>query len=313
MVNSPGWSGQAFSASASGATQEGNNFGFPRSDPHRINAHHPLRPSFRMNLPHELLDEIFSYLPLRDWVPYPYSEYGGSLRACSLVARSWAPPARRRLLSSVAITKKNSQSWKDRISATNTELFSHVRSLRFFAPWDVMNQDLLPVNDFFDYLPSFHHLQHLTLRNMRIGPDISERLDVFSAFQHTLSSLTFQYLVLTLSAFIAIVDYFPGLGDLVVDGPTWEIDNQQTPPLSRPLRGRLSINVHEDFPIFPDRLSGLEVEYDELFILGTSNPTPSIPHYQRIVDTCGKTLKRLRLGYCVCTLQYVRDDTMSIN
>ena len=194
-----------------------------------------------------------------------------------------------------------------RISPTNTELLSHVRSLSLFAPWEFPNWSPRPINAFFDCLPSFRYLRHLTLRNVRIGSDISERLEVFSAFRYTLSSLTFQDFFLTWSTFIAMVDYFPGVGDLVIDNPTWETDHRQASPLSRPLRGRLSIQIWKGHPIFADRICELEVECDELLILGSSDYDPTTRHYQRIINTCGKSLKRLSLSPCACTLQYARD------
>jgi len=123
----------------------------------------------------------------------------------------------------------------------------------------------------------------------------------FFGIPHTLSSLTFHVVLITWPAFVSIVDYFPNVRDLKVTDPTWEADHQQAPPLSRPLRGRLSIQMYQDqvLSAFADRFSGLEVEYDEILILGN---LPTL-HYQRIIDTCGKSLKRLRLGGCECTLQ----------
>jgi len=253
-----------------------------------------------MSLPHELLDEIFSYLPPND---------KKSLRACSLVARGWVSPARRRLFSSVVITEDNYQSWKDTISPTDIELLNHVRSLRYFTALRTPGWVSLPINEFLIYLPSFHHLQHLSLCSMRIKSDISQQLGVFSSFRHTLSSLTFHAVTLTWFAFIAIVDYFPDMRDLMVSHPIWEIHHRQPIPLSRPLRGKLSINMHKcrGLPIFSDRLPGLKVECDELFILGGLDPGPPTSHYQRVVDSCGKSLQRLRLGSCACTFQYIRD------
>ena len=51
----------------------------------------------RMRLPQELLDEILSYLPLDD----EWDEQ--SLRNCSLVAKSWVDPMRRRPFKTVEI------------------------------------------------------------------------------------------------------------------------------------------------------------------------------------------------------------------
>jgi len=251
-----------------------------------------------MNLPHELLDEILSYLP---------SDDRNSFRACSLVARSWVSPARRRLFSSVVITARNYQSWKDHISPANNDLLGHVRSLLYFTVLRSSGWRQLSFNDFIDYFHSFHHLQHLTLCGMHIGSDISERLEVFSAFRLSLLSLSLRTLVLTWSAFVAIVDYFPNVRDFTVSHIIWDIHHRQPSPLSRPMRGRLSIDMHKyrGLPILADRLSGLGVECDELLILGSLDPGPSTPHYQRIVDACGKSVKRLRLSPCACTLRYV--------
>lgn len=124
-----------------------------------------------MNLPHELLNEIFSHLAPDD---------GDSLQACSLVAKSWVSPAQRLLFSSVTVTRNNYRSWEDRVSYPNAELFSHVRSLRYSV---TPGLDPLPISGFFDCLPLFRHLQHLSLRSTHIKSNISEQLDAFSVFR----------------------------------------------------------------------------------------------------------------------------------
>ena len=230
------------------------------------------------------LDEIFGHLPPDD---------GESLQACSLVAKPWVSPSQSRLFSSVIVTESNYRSWKDGVSYANAELFSHVRSLRYFIRWSRMIPDCgpLPIGDLFDYLPLFRHLQHLSLCSTRIKSDISEQPEAFSVFRHTLSSLTFHTLILISPGLASTIDYFPNVRDLKVTDPIWEADHQQAPPLSRPLRGRLSIEMcgYQVLSTFADRFSGLpEVEYDELLILGNFHPTSSTSHYQRIIDTCGE-------------------------
>ena len=259
-----------------------------------------------MSLPYELLDEIFSYLPPHD---------RESLRAYSLVAKSWVAPAQSRLFSSVIITEDNYQSWKDSVSPANKELLSNVRSLWYLTLLRIPSWNTPPIDDFFGYLSSFHRLQRLFLCSTSIKPGISKRLQVFSAFRHSLSSLILHTLILTWSSFVALVDYFPYVRDLEVSHPIWGIDYEQAPPLSRPLRGRLSINVcqHLALKIFTDRFSGLEVEYDELLILGEDGARSSARHYQRVIDTCGNSLKRLRLGLPACTFRYIQIFVVSVS
>jgi hypothetical protein len=135
-----------------------------------------------MNLPPELLDEIFSYLPPDD---------RELLRVCSLVAKPWVYPAQRRLFSSVAITLDTRRLWKDYISPVNTELLSHVRWLRYFARYHRLLRWNLPrIEALINYLPSFCRLQSLTPRSVRIKSDFSKRIEIFPAFQRTLSFLS---------------------------------------------------------------------------------------------------------------------------
>ena len=203
------------------------------------------------------------------------------------------------------VTENNYRSWKDGVPYVNGELFSHVRSFRYFTRWNraVSDWDLLPISDLFNYLPLFRHLQHLSLCTMRIGSDISEQLEIFSVFRYTLSSLTFHNLIIAWPTFVSILDYFPNVRDLKITDPSWTYDRQQAPPLSRPLRGSLSVKLYEygALPTFAECFPGLEVEYDELLILDPI-PFPSASYYQRLIDTCRKSLKHLRTGVYDCTL-----------
>jgi len=60
-----------------------------------------------MNLPYELFDEILSYIPLDD---------KRSLQNCSLVAKSWVNPSRRRLFEMVHIRAKTLLAWQTNIT-----------------------------------------------------------------------------------------------------------------------------------------------------------------------------------------------------
>lgn len=237
-----------------------------------------------MNLPQELLDEIFGYLP---------SDGGKTLRACSLVAKLWVYPAQRLLFYTVNLNAQTYWLWKQRISPANTGLLSHVRSLTYILT------DAQPVlwtpYALIDYLPSFCQLQSLTLCNMRIDSDFSKQVEI-SPFRHTLSSLQLSKVSLPWIAFATLVDSFPSLRNLDIYAPCYDEDNRRPTTLSRPLRGKIAVDMsmEEALVAFSDRLPGMRVEYDELTLYGSYfRSTPRC--YQRIVNTCGKSLQRLNL------------------
>ena len=81
--------------------------------------------NLRMNLPQEVLDEIFSHLP---------SNNKRSLRSCSLVSKSSLEPAYRLLFASISFEATAYQSWLNNISPTNTGLLRCARPLTYFVP-----------------------------------------------------------------------------------------------------------------------------------------------------------------------------------
>lgn len=132
-----------------------------------------------MNLPRELLDEMFNHLPL---------DYERSLRTCSLVSKSWRESSQRLLFTHISIGNDTYKNFLNAISPTNPAL-RHVRSLTYFTlKFGGVGPDR-HVYALQDYLPSFCQLQSLTLQHMDIEPTIPERFNLLSAFQNTLSSL----------------------------------------------------------------------------------------------------------------------------
>ncbi|KAF9645595.1 hypothetical protein BDM02DRAFT_493178 [Thelephora ganbajun] len=233
----------------------------------------------RMYLPEELVDKILGHLPPDDrW----------SLENYSLVSKSWLQPSRRLLFARIIIESTTYQSWLDNISPTNTGLLRHVRSLTYYhIGGDEATGSRCGVYALRDYLPSFFQLQQLTLYIMNIEPTICEHLEWFSAFQHTLSSLSLSLVSITWSAFVALVGYFPNLRDLYIYEPSFQVDDRPVPPLPHPLRGRLVVISGRvtEFPI--DRFVGLKLEYEELVMYGRYETS--------LVDAVGGTLKRLKI------------------
>lgn len=140
---------------------------------------------------------------------------------------------------------------------------------------------------------------------MNIEPTIPEHLELFSAFQHTLSSLSLIALSITWSTFVALVGYFPNLRALAIIGTSLRVDDRPVPHIPHPLRGRLFIDLTSkrdlDLPI--DRFPGLGLEYEELGIYGA--------YEHRLVAAIERSLRRLKINQCGCTSSQSRRDTGS--
>ena len=243
-----------------------------------------ITPLHRMDLPEELLDEIFSHLP-------SYDEQ--SLRSCSLVSKSWLEPSRRLLFSNIRIHQDNYLSWLNNISPTNAGLLRNVRSLAyFFRVYD--NPDpRCCVCALHDYFPSFHQLRALEFYKLDIEPTIPDHLTLFSTFQHTLFSLSLTHGLITWSSFVALVGYFPHLRDLTVRGPRFQVDDRPVPQILHPLRGRLVVDSYlpdESMKLFVNRFPELKQEYEELEITTSFEP--------RLLTAVEGSLKYLTLHRC---------------
>ncbi|KAF9643053.1 hypothetical protein BDM02DRAFT_1758401 [Thelephora ganbajun] len=207
-----------------------------------------------MHLPEELTDKIIGHLPQDD---------RRSLQNCSLVSKLWLQPSWRLLFAHITIELTTYQSWLDNISPTNTGLLRHARSLTYIVGGDSCGVPLLR-----DYLPSFFQLQQLAFSFTNIKPTICKHLEWFSAFQHTLLSLSLTQVSITWSVFVTLIGYFPNLRGLGIFETSLRVDDQPVPPLPRALRGRLSVSF-KDVTRFPvDQLIGLKLEYEELEMYG---------------------------------------------
>ena len=199
--------------------------------------------------------------------------------------------------------------WLDNISPSNTKLLCHVRSF-CFSGFDIWDRDLDPLSKFTDiedlyvYFPSFCQLRTIDLCNIYISSDLPEQIEMFSPCQQVLSSLILVTISLPWCSFIALIDYFPNLRKLELRNLSFEDDNINPPPLSRPLRGKLNFDICEEEYLIPfsNWFTGLEVEYEELVIdVGYMSGTYS----QRIAATCRKTLKRLMFHFCKCIVPWI--------
>jgi len=234
-----------------------------------------------MSLPLELIDEIVNNLP---------PDEPQTLRNCSLVAKSWVHRSQKRLFETVRISRSTRSSWVGSISPANLELLRHVRSFAYIldhTAW--LRFPAYRTDSLGDYLPSLRNLESLVLSSMDLQSDISQQVENFSAFRHTLSSISLWECRISPGALVTVVNYFPNLVNLQLRASTQAADHEPVPPLLRPLRGRLSVQKLRDhhLPVL-DRLSDLPPELDELVLGGAIA-------YDHIVATYARSVKRLRL------------------
>ena len=143
-----------------------------------------------IELPQELIYEIINHLP---------KYYPKCPRACSLVAKSWTRPSQEPLFEEVDIYERNLQPWLKNVSPTNVELLGHVRSLSYIMN-AVSRKTEPPHRALRDYPPSFRQLRHLVLSAP--VPLLPQRIEIFSAFQHTLLHISLPNSNITIGALI---------------------------------------------------------------------------------------------------------------
>ena len=253
-----------------------------------------------MNLPQELLEEILSYLPPED------VQDQQSLANCSLVSKSWTNPSRRHLFKTVDIREKSLQPWRDTISPANHELLQHIQALLYITDaktWRTGRPPAYRIYVLQDYLPFLHRLQHLSLFSVQIPSDISPKLEIFSAFQYTLSHLSLVDCDVSISALVTLINYFPSLDHLDLSSFRRNTDGMPTPSLSRPRMSRLHLSdLRTDALRFFNKLSRFGPAFDEV-VVGGRLPV-CLPALTRIAYTVGENAKRVELlqtsGICTC-------------
>lgn len=257
-----------------------------------------------MHFPPELLDRIFGYFDILLWGCI-------SLKKFSLVAKSWVYPSQRRIFETVYISERQLWSWLGNISPKNVELLGHIRSLTY-------DMDATPrvgidparrMDVLRDYLPSFRQLRSLYLVCTPI-PSPPQQVQVFSAFQHTMSYFSLSNSVVTTSALVALVNYLPNLTHLDFLNLTYHTDDESIPPLSRPLLRKLSITQFrtENDLYLLDQLFEVGLKFDEVDATRLGFGSNEVTWQQfttRVIDAFGANAQRLVLRgcpECMCAL-----------
>jgi len=184
------------------------------------------------------------------------------------------------------------------LTGSKTHLLGYVRSLQHSrGPYSGAKQLMrnLPQDqvECFSALCNLHSLTLFDIIIERIGGEGFRTC--FSAFRDTLTSLTLQTFVVSFSAFVTLVDYFPNIRILQLRSFTPEPDADPVPNLSRPLRGRVNVSgVDTDGHLnFFDQFARLELEYEEVVIDSPSHLIGAnhLKHALQLSVTTAKTLR----------------------
>lgn len=124
---------------------------------------------------------------------------------------------------------------------------------------------------------------------------------MFSAFRHTLLQLSLGACIVTVSALVTLIDYFPNLNRLDLARLSREVEDKSPPLLSCRLLEQLRISeVYQDLDIL-NQLSELGLAFSE--IVYSERLLVHLQTLERIVNAVGARAKRLTLldylEYCM--------------
>jgi hypothetical protein len=239
------------------------------------------------SLPQRVFEEILGYLSR------------GSLKNCSLVAKSWRDISQKALFQSVWVV--GLEKWLEFAAKVDVRLPKNVRHLTFFLVGlpavRVNGKETLPPLEF----PPLERLSHLTLDNSHLSLSPQET-EWFSPFKFTLSHITLKRCLISKSSFVSLINYFPKLEFLRLEGLAPKLDSRdQTTRISRTLE-KLStsgefltfecLNLFDDLSQLGLRFNEVTLEpVDPLKIHGWKESTG------RVVDAFGASAERLRLPF----------------
>ena len=248
-----------------------------------------------MTLPPEILDKILKRISA--------NKEQQTLMACALVATWWTGPSQRRLFSSVEVRQRNFELWMNGVvfSGSKAHLLKHVRSLSHSRGPSIRGvkyrmSELL--RDSGEYLSALLNLHSLTLHNIRVERIGKEGLHTcFSAFRESLTSLSLVSPTMSVSAFVALVDFFPNMVTLQLHAFVPEADEGPVPSLSRPLRGKVYLRhiAGRSCLELLNRFSKLDLEYEELVIDFALSSFTRAAFLESALRVSSSTVKFLRL------------------
>ena len=243
-----------------------------------------------MELPSDLIIEIVGHIPPDD---------KQSFWNCLLAAKSWIHPSQRHLFKAIWIYPQNLGLWPNNVSPRSVALLGHVQFLayrqrdRMVYPGARTGE---PVDcALHDYLPSFRQLRYFALSLAHVIPLFPE-MELFFAFQHTLSDITLSGCNTTTNTLVTVINYFPNFIHLHLYDLDHHKEDKLTIPLARCHLEKLYIAQWPTHSLEAlKELLKQGLDFDELIVTSTILTHDWTEFGKHVVGMFGASLRNPRL------------------
>jgi hypothetical protein len=260
-----------------------NSESAPRCDRHQYPTPLSTTP---MSLPPEIVDYI---IDLTDF---------WTLRACSLVAKSWVARSRIHLFRAVRLISYRNRQKVIPVGLISSAIYTRTLTvIRNSPPAErCVNTDLL--DQFLPYLRDFKNVENLILIDCRGSPPLSEDRvkKYFGHFGARLRSLELNGEGMSSDSFLALLGLFPNLEDLFVDERIRGAEESVAPAVPPKLSGRLTMGVYTP-DLFPT-LCKFPLRFREICL------HEGRCDYQELINACAKTLVNLQVDVGLCRWRF---------
>lgn len=243
--------------------------------------------------PQELVDEVIDNL-----------NNARDLRVCSLVSSKWLERSRRKLFANVALNTWNFDQWRRNITPGPTGVSAYVRSLTLRQARSIVSLEPETLIGIMDHLMSFQRLKTLLLQDVNFD-DLFDGQSLFQCFGHfgaSVKSLQLHGIRTNMSTLLFFVGLFPNLDHLGVGSPILSIGGTEAPMRAPPLRGTLRLSGLGSSALLQGILL-VHLHLEEISI--THSQIADSEVLNRLIETCGPSLKKVELAYLTSGAFYV--------
>jgi len=244
-----------------------------------------------MSFPQEIIDQVI------DNLAFDFR----TLKSTALVRKSWTHRSRRRLFYFVPINSLDRlEQWSASISSDPEGIASYTNVL--LLSYDTPKPWVEPVNldRFYDHFRSFSRVERLVISGLETAKFDSTLVPrYFGNFTATVRSLELRTPIGTSTSLLSFIFAFPLVDDLAIEFPSTAVgggnQGEVTPPASVPsFKGkfRLLDMFHESAPLV-ELLCVHPLPFHTILV--SCRDAGRLPHLEKLVNKCGKTLRSLHI------------------